>query len=123
MQNSSNPNSASLSRPPKRFLKKGLLTFATCMALADEVFAQSTTSPWTQAVQALQTAFTGPIATGLILSAHAAKVVGAQPAIKPLSPVSSERKRHPLQAKQAKTFVATSSVATVIILLILKRGN
>jgi len=26
------------------------------MALADEVFAQSTTSPWTQAVQALQTA-------------------------------------------------------------------
>ncbi len=29
------------------------------MALTDEVFAQSTTSPWTQAVQALQTAFTG----------------------------------------------------------------
>jgi hypothetical protein len=25
---------------------------------ADEIFAQSTTSPWTQAVQALQTAFT-----------------------------------------------------------------
>ncbi len=35
MQNSSNPNSAGPSRPPKRFLKKGLLTFATCMALAD----------------------------------------------------------------------------------------
>ena len=65
MQNSSNPNSAGPSKPPKRFLKKGLLTFATCMALADEVFAQSTTSPWTQAVQALQTAFTGPVATGL----------------------------------------------------------
>ena len=67
MQSSSNPNSASPSRPQKRFLKKGLLTFAACMVLADEVFAQSTTSPWTQAVQALQTAFTGPIATGLAL--------------------------------------------------------
>src|SRR6266571_8358875 len=42
MQNSSNPNSVGPSKPPKRFLKKGLLTFATCMALADEVFAQST---------------------------------------------------------------------------------
>jgi type IV secretion system protein TrbC len=70
MQNSSNPNSAGPSKPPKRFLKKGLLTFATCMALADEVFAQSSSSsPWTQAVQALQTAFTGPIATGLALVA------------------------------------------------------
>lgn len=69
MQNFSNPNSAGLSKPQKRFLKKGLLTFAACMALADEVFAQSTTSPWTQAVQALQTAFTGPIATGLALVA------------------------------------------------------
>ncbi len=37
--------------------------------LADEVFAQSATSPWMQAVQALQTAFTGPIATGLALVA------------------------------------------------------
>ena len=69
MQNSSNPNSAGPNKPPKRILKKGLLTFATCMALADEVFAQSTNSPWTQAVQALQTAFTGPIATGLALVA------------------------------------------------------
>ena len=69
MQNSSNPNSAGPSKPPKRLLKKGLLTFATYMALADEVFAQSTNSPWTQAVQALQTAFTGPIATGLALVA------------------------------------------------------
>ena len=69
MQNSSNPNSVSPSRPQKRFLKKSFLTFATCMALADEVFAQSTNSPWTQAVQALQTAFTGPIATGLALVA------------------------------------------------------
>ena len=54
MQNSSNPNSAGPSKPPKRFLKKGLLTFATCMALADEVFAQSTNSPWTQAVRPLR---------------------------------------------------------------------
>ena len=65
MKNSSNSNSAGLRNPPKRFLKKGLLTFAACMALADEVFAQSTTSPWTQAVQVLQTASAGPIATGL----------------------------------------------------------
>jgi type IV secretory pathway VirB2 component (pilin) len=43
----------------KRFLKKGFLTVATYMAVADEVFAQSTTSPWTQAVQALQSALTG----------------------------------------------------------------
>lgn len=69
MQNSPNPNPAAQSRPAKRILKKGLLTFATCAALADEVFAQSTTSPWTQAVQSLQTAFTGPIATGLALVA------------------------------------------------------
>src|SRR5260370_3048281 len=58
MQNSSNPNSAGPSRPPKRFLKKGLLTFGTRMALADKVFAQSTTSPWTQTVHAMQTDFT-----------------------------------------------------------------
>jgi hypothetical protein len=55
--------------PPKALPQERLLTFAACMALADEVFAQSTTSPWTQAVQALQTAFTKPIATGLALVA------------------------------------------------------
>ncbi len=49
-------------------LRKGALTLAACLALADEVFAQGT-DPWTQAVQALQTAFTGPIATGLALVA------------------------------------------------------
>ena len=59
----------SQARPKKRFWRTGALTFGACMALADEVFAQSTTSPWTQAVQALQTAFTGPIATGLALVA------------------------------------------------------
>ena len=52
-----------------RAIRKGALTLATCLALADEVFAQTGTNPWTQAVQALQTAFTGPIATGLALVA------------------------------------------------------
>ncbi|HKW17581.1 MAG TPA: TrbC/VirB2 family protein [Terriglobales bacterium] len=66
---SSSSHDTGTQKPRKRFLKKGLLTFATCMALAEEVFAQSTTSPWTQAVQALQAAFTGPIATGLALVA------------------------------------------------------
>ena len=53
----------------KKAARKGALTLAACLALADEVFAQSSSSPWTQAVQALQTAFTGPIATGLALVA------------------------------------------------------
>ena len=53
----------------QRVVRKGALTLAMCLALADEVFAQSGTSPWTQAVQVLQTAFTGPIATGLALVA------------------------------------------------------
>jgi type IV secretory pathway VirB2 component (pilin) len=44
------------------------LTLAACVALADSVFAQSFgNSPWENAVQVLQTAFTGPIATGLAL--------------------------------------------------------
>jgi len=64
------PNLANTqAKAKKRLWRKGALTFGACMALADEVFAQSTTSPWTQAVQALQTAFTGPIATGLALVA------------------------------------------------------
>jgi type IV secretory pathway VirB2 component (pilin) len=49
--------------------RKAGLTFAACLALAEDVFAQAGGSPWTQAVQALQTAFTGPIATGLALVA------------------------------------------------------
>ena len=52
----------------KRF-RSGALTMGACLALADEVFAQAGGDPWTQAVQALQTAFTGPIATGLALVA------------------------------------------------------
>ena len=45
----------------RRAVRKGALTLATCLALADEVFAQTATSPWTQAVQALQTALRGPL--------------------------------------------------------------
>lgn len=50
-------------------LRKSALTLAACMALADQSFAQAGGSPWEQAVQALQTSFTGPIATGLALVA------------------------------------------------------
>jgi type IV secretion system protein TrbC len=61
------------SRPAKRNehqrLRRGALTFASCLALSDDVFAQAGGDPWTQATQALQTAFTGPIATGLALVA------------------------------------------------------
>src|ERR1700731_2280298 len=52
----------------RKRIRAGALTLATCLVLADEVFA-APTDPWTQAVQALQTAFTGPIATGLALVA------------------------------------------------------
>ncbi len=46
------------------------LTLGASMALADEVFAQGVgNSPWENAVQVLQTSFTGPIATGLALVA------------------------------------------------------
>ena len=48
---------------------RGALTFAACMLLAENVFAQSGSSPWVNAVQVLQTAFTGTIATGLALVA------------------------------------------------------
>lgn len=52
-----------------RRLRTSALTLASCMTLADRVFAQAGGSPWEQAVQALQTSFTGPIATGLALVA------------------------------------------------------
>ena len=51
-----------------RFWRIGALSFAASTLLAEDVFAQSG-SPWTNAVQVLQTAFTGPIATGLALVA------------------------------------------------------
>lgn len=70
MAESSNPTTTAKMRPVNRLLKNGALTFGACLALADEVFAQQGGgSPWTQAVQALQAAFTGPIATGLALVA------------------------------------------------------
>jgi len=44
------------------------ISFATCMAMAERVYA-APSDPWDQAVQVLQTTFTGPIATGLALVA------------------------------------------------------
>ncbi len=50
--------------------RKGMLTFTACLALAENALAQQTgLSPWENAVQVLQTSFTGPIATGLSLVA------------------------------------------------------
>jgi type IV secretion system protein TrbC len=65
----SRPLASCRPRYSHRQLRKGALTLAACLALADDVFALAGGSPWTQAVQALQTAFTGPIATGLALVA------------------------------------------------------
>lgn len=46
------------------------LALCACLAMTASAFAQAAgNSPWTQAVQVLQTAFTGPIATGLALVA------------------------------------------------------
>src|ERR1039458_1571946 len=57
-------------RPIRKLLKKDAFTFGTCMVLVDKVFAhKGGGSPWTQAVQALPAAFTGPIATVLALVA------------------------------------------------------
>ncbi|HEY6271058.1 MAG TPA: TrbC/VirB2 family protein, partial [Terriglobales bacterium] len=48
----------------------GFLTFAACLSISERVFAQQPgNSPWENAVSVLQTAFTGPIATGLALVA------------------------------------------------------
>ena len=48
----------------------GFLTVASCTLLSERVFAQQPgNSPWENAVSVLQTAFTGPIATGLALVA------------------------------------------------------
>lgn len=54
---------------PKHW-RRGLLTFAACLAIAENALAQqSGLSPWENAVQVLQNSFTGPIATGLSLVA------------------------------------------------------
>ena len=44
------------------------LSMAACLALSERVYGQAK-DPWDAAVQVLQTAFTGPIATGLALVA------------------------------------------------------
>jgi type IV secretory pathway VirB2 component (pilin) len=44
------------------------ISFATCVTISERLYA-APTDPWDQAVQVLQTAFTGPIATGLALVA------------------------------------------------------
>ena len=44
------------------------ISLATSMAMAERVYA-APSDPWDQAVQVLQTSFTGPIATGLALVA------------------------------------------------------
>ena len=54
-----------------QFLKHGGsigLSMAACLALSERVYGQAK-DPWDAAVQVLQTAFTGPIATGLALVA------------------------------------------------------
>jgi type IV secretory pathway VirB2 component (pilin) len=58
-----------LPRSRTKLARIGALSFAACMLLAEDVFAQSGSSPWVNAVQVLQTAFTGTIATGLALVA------------------------------------------------------
>ena len=63
------PNSGPTKTDEHRRCRWRARTFASCLALADEAFAQAGGDPWTQATQALQTAFTGPIATGLALVA------------------------------------------------------
>jgi type IV secretory pathway VirB2 component (pilin) len=51
-------------------LRRGALISGVSLAAAQQALAQAAGgSPWTQAVQVLQTAFTGPIATGLALVA------------------------------------------------------
>lgn len=49
-------------------LRRGALILGTTLAMAGSTFAQGT-SPWENAVNVLQTAFTGPIAKGLALVA------------------------------------------------------
>ena len=48
--------------------KRGILIVAVAAAASTELLAQGT-SPWLQAIDVLQTAFTGPIARGLSLIA------------------------------------------------------
>ena len=49
--------------------KRGILIVALIVASSTELLAQVGTSPWLQAIDVLQAAFTGPIARGLSLIA------------------------------------------------------
>jgi type IV secretory pathway VirB2 component (pilin) len=71
MPDNSRPSATEAKAQPiiRRLLTTGAFTFGACMVLVNEVFAQQSGSPWKQAVQAWQAAFTGPIATGLALVA------------------------------------------------------
>ena len=53
--------------PPK--LRSYLLRIGTALVLVAPAYAQGGASPWENAVNALKTSFTGPIATGLSLVA------------------------------------------------------
>jgi type IV secretory pathway VirB2 component (pilin) len=54
----------------KPVLRKSALSIGTALAFAGNAFAQAAgASPWENAVNVLQTAFTGPIAKGLALVA------------------------------------------------------
>lgn len=62
-------NKLRVPRPRTKLVRIGAFFFATCMLLAEDVFAQSGSSPWLNEAQVLQTAFTGKFATGLALVA------------------------------------------------------
>jgi type IV secretory pathway VirB2 component (pilin) len=55
---------------PAVTIRRGALVLGTTLAMAASAFAQAQgNSPWENAVNVLQTAFTGPIAKGLALVA------------------------------------------------------
>jgi type IV secretion system protein TrbC len=58
----------SIRKVPLKRWHLSAISFATCMTITERFYA-APTDPWDQAVQVLQTAFTGPIATGLALVA------------------------------------------------------
>jgi type IV secretion system protein TrbC len=58
----------SIRKAPLKHWHLSAISFATCMTIAERLYA-APTDPWDRAVQVLQTAFTGPIATGLALVA------------------------------------------------------
>ena len=63
------PTPSGLTRGKRQRLRGTILTAAVWVVCSSHAFALAGGSPWEQAVQALQTSFTGPIATGLALVA------------------------------------------------------